>query len=264
MDIFNDVYEPFTTPEFCKILNNYTKLNYIFGIPTFNGKRTFFYSLTQFKGIKQQYLISEKVKKPIKYFFIKYSLPYEQTLKQYHKHFRNQLRKSLKNKDLQVKDIVNNKLNYIDSCYSLYCENMKALNTFSFPYDFFCNLCKLSYSRLIIIQHKHKIISFGLLLGNVLFIQSSNLEGHKMCANNLLYDYIYKLYENKIIFMGTSFPNSGQYRFKINSGATPIPIKSQEFSLFLYLPTYFRNNLIIGFLLRQINNRKMLPYFLPY
>ena len=263
MRMFKNMQEPFMDPEFCNILSKYVPLKRVGGIPTFNGKRTFFWSSVKFARIGQQFLVGENITKPVTYFFTKYSMPYEETIKSYHQSFRNQVRKAIKNNLIAA--VYNTPgLELIKTCYRIYDENIKRLNSLSFPYEFFYDLCKLSYAQLYVVKNDQAIVSFGLLLGNFLYLQASTKKGRDLCANNLLYDTIYRNFENRILFLGTSISNSGHFRFKINSGAKPLPAAPTKLDLIRYLGRFkiLRNNKFFGFIARKIDSKEILKYIL--
>ncbi|MFZ5341505.1 MAG: hypothetical protein ACOZBL_02930, partial [Patescibacteria group bacterium] len=101
--------------------------------------------------------------KPNKYFFIKPPISYKKIFKNYHIHFRNQVRKAQKN-NLQFRTINNPDQKIIERCYKIYDENMYNLNTFSFNFDFFKDISTLSFSFYIVVEKNNEIISFGLML----------------------------------------------------------------------------------------------------
>ena len=72
MKIFESPQQPFMQSEFCQMLEEFIPIKYINEVPTFNGKRTFFWSTIKFDSVKLQYLISNSLDKPLKYFFIKF------------------------------------------------------------------------------------------------------------------------------------------------------------------------------------------------
>ena len=255
--------EPFMTKEFCDMMNRFIQLKYIEGIPTFDGKRTYFWSNKKFDSIKKQYLVDENIKKPVKYFFIKQPATHEESFKSYHKHFRNQLRKAKKqNLILEIYEIPD--AEKIRSCYDLYKQNIERLNGVYFPFEFFQAICDLSYSQICAVKKDDEIVSIALLLGNLLFIQASNAHGRQLCANNLLYDSFYQNFENEMFFLGTSFSGSGHYRFKKHSGAKPIPVAPTTIDLISSLSFLRKSKFIKKILSKITNNKKIFKYFFPY
>ena len=265
MIIFKNPQDPFTDREFIEILRDYVKINYIHDCPTFNGK-TFFWSTNYYQDIKRQYRLdgNNKNKDAHKLFFLKLPESYQAACNKYSKNFRNAVNKSKKN-HLILEIIDKPSIELLNNCYRIYQENMNFLRTFSFSSEFFQKLCGLSYSRLWLIKKDNQIISFALMLGNLMFIQSSNHLGKENCANNFLYDSLLKKMENNYIFFGVaSKNNSGLFKFKLDAGLDTWLANETQFDIFQHLPVFFRDNFIAWYFLKFINKDKIIKYCLPY
>jgi hypothetical protein len=263
MKIFLNPQDPFLTPEFCNLLSSRVRLTYIRGVPTINGK-TFFWSTKKFDEISKQYLIGDNLPNARKSFFILDPKPYTDAVKAYAPAFRNKIQKASKN-NLQFEAREQAPLQLIEACYKMYDANMAQIKTFSFDFDFFRSLFTLPYATLLTVTRKKELVSFGLMFGNLLFVQSSSVLGKALCANNLLYDRLFQLLENKIIFSGIAGKNNlGLYAFKLHAGLKPIPAQPTYFNPIYYIPKFLRHNALAGFFLRQIDKKKILPYVLPY
>lgn len=260
--IFENPQDPFLTDEFIKCLSNFTKVDYKNNIPNINSK-TFFWSTKKFEDIKTQYILDEKINNPKKYFFLK-TENYNIISSNYHKKFRNQLKKALSN-DLKFEIVFNPSRENIKNCYNIYDANMAKIGTFSFDFNFFASILNISYAYLILIKKEKDILSFGLMLGNFLFLQSSTDVGKKLCSNNLLYDKLFSYFDENSVFTGiASKNNEGLFRFKKQSGQEYIPAKATNFDFTDYIPKKFRHNKFISFILRRIDKKKTLKYVLPY
>ena len=263
MRIFQTPQEPFLTPEFYSLLSSYLPLTYVHGIPTINGK-TFFWSTQKFEGIKKQYLIGENLRNAKKSFFVQDPKPYVQTLKAYAPGFRNKIRKAQKNK-LIFRMENQPSLNQITECYRIYDANMVKIMTFSFSPEFFSSLFTLPFVNLLTVSRPNELLAFGLMLGNLLFIQSSSPLGKSLGANNLLYDELFKLLQNQTIFSGIAGKsNVGLYAFKMHAGLRPIPAQPSYFDPVYFIPKFLRHNALAGWAVRLIDKQKILPYVLPY
>lgn len=263
MQIFPNPQTPFITPEFCDLLASRILLTYILGTPTINGK-TFFWSTEKFPGIAKQYLVSENLPNAKKSFFVMDPRPYAQTAKAYAPAFRNKIQKAYKN-NLGFEIREKPSLQLIETCYKMYDDNMAQIKTFSFDFDFFRSLFALPYANLLTVTRKEELVSFGLMFGNLLFIQSSSTLGKALGANNLLYDRLFQLLENRVIFSGIAGKNNtGLYAFKLHAGLRPIPAKPTYFNPIYYIPKFLRHNTLAGLFLRLVDKKKILPYVLPY
>ena len=263
MRIFQTPQEPFLTQEFCSLLSSHLPLTYIQGIPTINGK-TFFWSTEKFEGIKKQYLVGENLTNAKKSFFVHDPRPYIFSFRAYAPAFRNKLRRAQKN-NLVFRLQNQPAQNIIADCYRIYDANMAKIRTFSFAPEFFGSLFSLPFTRLLTVSRQNELLAFGLMLGNLLFIQSSSPLGKSLGANNLLYDELFKLLENQTIFSGIAGKsNVGLYAFKLHAGLRPIPAQPSYFDPIYYIPKFLRHNALAGWVVRSMDKKKILPYVLPY
>lgn len=245
------------------MISSYLPISFVNAMPTINGERTYYWSQTQFQDIKRQFLVGGNSEKPALFYFIKEPSYLNDPSIEYHKHFRNQLRHAQKN-NLYVEEYSSRPLDSVErTCYSIYAEHTKRLRSFSFPKEFFHNLCLLTNSSLVIVQHDGEIISFGLCIGNVLFIQASTALGKRLCANNLLYDTIYRICRESRFFVGVSKYSSGHFHFKLCSGATPLPASPimPEFSW--YLAAYVRPRSLLSYFALHFNHQLLYKHLLP-
>lgn len=142
---------------------------------------------------------------------------------------------------------------------------MANIQASSIAYESFTSIATLSYAYFILIKSEEKIVSFGLILGNLLFIQSSTEEGKLLCASNFLYDRLLYTLENKPVFVGISSQNNaGLARFKQQAGLIPIPAKTTFFDINDHIPKIFRHNKFIGYIHRTFGRKKTLKNVLPY
>lgn len=260
---FESPQDPFLTSEFIEIIKKFEKIELINWIPTIDW-RTIFWSNQKYHNIDKQYLLNENIDQPSKYFYMKDEIPYEEVFKKYHMHFRNQVRKAEKN--WLIYEIIDTpSIEQINQCYEIYDQNMSYLQTFSFDKTFFQLMCKISFGYLILIKLNNETVSFGLMLGNFLFIQSSTKQGKKLCANNMVYDTIFKICDNQKAYLWiSSINNKWLTLFKKNAWLIWIPAKATFFDLSQHMPGFLRHNKLVWFILRSIDKKKILKHVLPY
>jgi len=140
---------------------------------------------------------------------------------------------------------------------------MERVCSIHFPKEFFEGLSNMSFSKIISIKKNEELLSFGLLLGNNMYIQGSTKEGRRLCANNLLYDHLYQSFEKNKIFLGTSFKGTGHFHFKSNSGATPLPASPTGMDL-MRIQKYFLHNMMVGKVAKRLDVTHFIEYCLPY
>lgn len=261
--IFSHPQEPFLTTDFVSILRKHAKVTYIKGVPTIGGK-TFFWSTKTYPDIKKQYVIGPPNNYSHKHFYLMPPLPYAEIRMRYHKHFKNQLRKAQTLK-LQFAGPIPIAPDTIQECYRIYDANMLRIGTFSFSYQFFEDVITLPYAETYVVSAGTHIVAFGIMLGNLLFIQSSTDGGRAYCANNLFYDRIFQTFQEHPVFMGmSSESNYGLSHFKKEAGLLPIPAEETFFDFTRHAPTFLRHNKLVGWVMRKINSRIALAYLLPY
>lgn len=263
MRIFLEPQDPFLEKDFVTMLKKYTRVTLINWIPTIHGK-TFFWSTKKYDGIKKQYCLDENIRNAKMFFYVKYPCPYTETFKNYHKHFRNQVKKAQTN-NLSCEIIEKANKTLIDECYVIYDSNMKKRQASSIALESFTSLATLPYAYFMLIRFENTLVSFWLILGNLLFIQSSTEKGKLLCASNFLYDRLLYTFENKPVFIGiASKNNTGLNRFKKQAGLTPIPAKATFFDINNHIPKFFRHKKFVGYILRVFFGKKTLKNVLPY
>ncbi|MEZ5489731.1 MAG: hypothetical protein R3F50_05360 [Gammaproteobacteria bacterium] len=261
--VFNEPQDPFIDSEFVQMLGNYLSLNQKYSVPTI-GKRTFFWSTRHYPDVPKQYLVDFSINNPQKYYYFKEACAYIETVRNYSKGFKVNLRKAEKN-GCTYELLHSPDEETILRCYKIYNENMSRKHTYSFDFDFFRSVVIISYAFLLLVKIDEKIVSFGLQLGNLGFIQSSTEQGRKLGANYFLYDRCFHKFEYQVFFAGiASTNNHGLLRFKERAGLTGVPAASVPPDLTHAIIEPFRHSRFAGFILRLLNKRKLLGLALPY
>lgn len=264
MRIFEHIEDAFLQKEFCDVLSRFLPIQYVNGIPTLHGK-SFFWSEHKYEGLKKQYLVgarSYEATKPRSFFFVKYPSSYEQTYKTYDESFRNHVVRAQK-KGLSCFIEKSPKEIDVMKAYELYDKRMELFGSLSVSYEFFQQLCLLSYSTLFFVKKDGNTVAFTLMLGNVLFFIASNNFGNKLYANNFLYDSLYQYFENEKIFLGlASAP--GLFAFKKKSGAIPVPSYATQIDWIMKLSNFPRIRKWLGYFVRKLPKKFTLSYILPY
>lgn len=263
MVIFKNPQDPFIDTEFSRILMDYVKIVNINNCPTFNGK-TFFWSTDFYPGIERQYFLNKDAKGGDKLFFLKLPSSYRESYSRYSKSFRNAVNKS-RRCGLSVSIISNPAKDIVDVCYGIYKRNMDRLRSFSFSLDFFGKLCSLPYSDLWVVEKDGIVMSFALMFGNLMFIQSSDPAGKASCANNYLYDTILKKLENNYIYFGiASKNNAGLFKFKMDAGLDAWSANETKFDIFQHGPAFLRGSFLAWKFIKIIDEDRLIKYCLPY
>ena len=261
--LFNEPQDPFIDSEFVQMLDKYLTLNQHRSVPTI-GKKTFFWSTRRFPDVPKQYLLDSNFKNPRKYFYIKEACTYEETVRNYSKGFKKNLR-AARNKGLSYVWLNTPDEATIKRCYEIYDQNMARKHTYSFDFDFFRSVVTVSYATTLLVSLDDEIVSFGIQLGNFGFIQSSTEQGRKLKANYFLYDRCFRKFEHQVFFAGiASTNNQGLARFKEQAGLIRVPAASVPPDYTHIFIETFRHSRIAGRILRLINKRRLLGLALPY
>ncbi len=187
---------------------------------------------------------------------------YQQAYKDYDESFRNKVVKSKRNNLTLELEIFPQKNDIVRS-YELYDRSMDIFGSASVPYEFFEQLCLLSYSALFLVKKDAQVVAFTLMLGNLSFFAASSEEGKKFHANNFLYDALYHYFENEKIFLGLA-SSPGLFAFKKKSGAIPVPAYCTRFDPLMSFSNFFKNKRFFGCCVRKLPKTFTLSYVLPY